>query len=324
MLKTFRVLILVIFFARVLFGNVSVPGNFWWIDYVAVAAIIFFLMLHLDAVLKVLRRRAVAIARRPRWEGDPNNDTYEDLQCRRLIPLPDFDLLRPRLRKEKNVLWASRLSRVQLLWCIPLAVSALLLLWIALYLSIARPSVVIPVPMHRIHLNIWWPVAWAGFFAAYKVVDLWQQWKYDPVIVLTDRQLIPAHIESALLPEEGKDDKGIISTAQITEVEVFVGRFGGQFGGFGTVRYKVVAAASDDKGAWRTLKYMPRAEEFVELLRSVSPAGGMAPGQALLSTGQQVGASYDSESAPSEDSALIRHADAVRRAAQQAGEQSQQ
>jgi hypothetical protein len=225
-------------------------------------------------------------AKRPRWGGIPTVQ---------LIPDDDFDLLRPRLHAAKEVLWVSRFSKVILARCIPLLVGAWLLGLLSLYLLISHPAIELTLPhfgasssvpgqpeaQHHVRIGIWWaPMAIALRFL-YGAAGTWQRWKWEPIKTLTPTHLIDVHVESALFPEEGRDDDPL-PTAQVIQVKSHVGYWGGMMKGFGDLLYKVRTSEVGDTGTWYTIGPLPRVEQLAELLRSVSPAGDLPSGAPIL------------------------------------------
>jgi hypothetical protein len=89
------------------------------------------------------------------------------------------------------------------------------------------------------------------------------------------------HVESALFPEEGRDDDPL-PTAQVIQVKSHVGYWGGMMKGFGDLLYKVRTSEVGDTGTWYTIGPLPRVEQLAELLRSVSPAGDLPSGAPIL------------------------------------------
>jgi hypothetical protein len=268
-MKAITVALIAFFFLRLLMGDVPLFDGWLWLDVAAAVGLVSILAIHATAVTGVIRRRNEERAATPRLREEPGIHLVSD---------DVVDLLRHFLRDAEWVDWISRQSKVVLLRCIPRLLLAYLFFLGSLYLFIAHPKTLITtphielnqfgldVPSKEIWISLWWVPMALSLRLLYKAASEQQRWMWHPIYIVDDIHFIAKHQESALFPEEGREDIPI-PLDQIVEVTAKVGYWGGMLGGFGDLHLKRRIARERDEYEDVVISNLPRVEQLAKIIR---------------------------------------------------------
>jgi hypothetical protein len=290
-MKSTLVVVLSILALRFLFGGLPVQGG-WVLDVIVLVAVLTLLGIHARVIVKVIKSRRFLRESDSRWDGEP-----ELL----LISENDFDLQRPTLTRAGRVLFAIRqhvaLALPALLpLCAAIVLTLMSVLLFILYPYIPVPSFTVRPPDFEFmgkaveledrgistpdfHIVIWWIPLLLVIRMVLWAARIWQNWKWDPLWTLTEKYFYIMQFRSALFPHPTETKYRTIRTNQITEVEDSTGYWGTFFGGlifrshgeFGTIKLTIQSTQKkDEPDKVIVLRWVPRASEVAQLIRSVS------------------------------------------------------